>query len=150
MLFGGGKIVWQGAIKLSALSDGSETYAIRVGFFDSTGTVTDGAWFEYTHSANSGNWTGKTANNTATSTVNGGVAANTNWQKFTMIVAADGSTVDFYVDGVQLGTPLSTNIPTSAGRETGMRMAIIKSVGTTERTMTIDYISFTQKMTTAR
>lgn len=148
VLFGGGKVVFRMAIKLSNLSDGTETYTLKLGFID-TFTARDGVWFEYTHSVNSGNWQGKTSKNFAPSTLNGSVAASTNWQTLECIVNAAGTSADFYVDGVQIGTA-STNIPVSAGDETGFLMQVVKSAGTTARTVSVDYVLISQQLTTAR
>lgn len=148
ILFGGGKIQFQAAIKLSALSDASNDYIVNVGFIDQV-NPTDGVWFEYRHSVNSGNWQGKAKNNAGPTTVNGSVAASTSWTILKIIVAADGSTADFYVNGSNIGTA-SANIPTATGRETSIGLGIWKQAGTTARIMSVDYVSCIQKLTSAR
>lgn len=149
ILFGGGKLIFRCSIKLSALSDGTDTYILRAGFIDSTTAPVDGAWIEYTHSANSGKFTGKTSNNSTVTTVNGNVTTDTNWTYLDVVVAADGSSVEFFANGTSLGTS-STNIPTGAGRETGFGISITKSAGTTARTFSVDYVLVTQNLTNAR
>jgi hypothetical protein len=149
ILFGGGKHVLRGAINLPNLSDGTETFTVKIGFMDG-GTPVDGAWLEYTHGTNSGNWQGKTASNSVVSTRNGTIAAATGWTTWEIVIAADGSSVDFYINGVAIGAALTTDIPTGAGRYTGIRLGITKSAGTTNREMWVDYVTYTFKPTVAR
>jgi hypothetical protein len=149
-VFGGGVMRFECSIKLSALSDGTDTYTAMFGWFDTSSTSpTDGAYIRYTHSVNSGNWQGITRSNSSETPVNGSVAASTSWTKLGIQVAADGSSVEFFVDGVSIGTSSAT-IPTGAGRETGLRMGIIKSAGTTARTVSLDYTSELFKPTSTR
>ena len=63
-------------------------------------------------------------------------------------VYADGSRVDFTISGTTQA--VTTNIPTAAGRETGIMANLVKSVGTTARTMLLDYIYHTFNLTAAR
>jgi hypothetical protein len=149
-VFGGGVMRFECSIKLSALSDGTDTYTAMFGWFDTSSTSpTDGAYIRYTHSVNSGNWQGITRSNSSETPVNGSVAASTSWTKLGIQVAADGSSVEFFVDGVSIGTSSAT-IPTGAGRETGLRLGIIKSAGTTARTVSLDYTSELFKPTSTR
>lgn len=151
-IFGGGTIILEAVLKIPTLSDGSERFTVRFGFAESVNSaLVDGAMFEYRDNLTSGNWNPTTANNSASTTASGGasVAASTSWTRLTIVVNAAGTQVDFYVDGTLAGTS-TTNIPTSAGRETGIRIGIVKSVGTTARTVTLDYIWLSQLLTNAR
>lgn len=145
--FGGGKLIYRTRIKLSNLSDGAETYTIKVGFLNNHPTPSSGIWFEYSHGSNSGNWMGKASNASSVTTVNGSTAADTNWTILEMVVAADGASVEFFVNGSSIGTA-SSNIPTS--NASGLVSTIIKSAGTSARTMQIDYVLAAQKLTTSR
>ena len=149
ILFGGGVLVFEARVKLSALSDGTDTFKLLIGWLDNL-SVSDGVFFEYTHSANSGQWQLKATNNSSTTTTNSSSAVSSGaWMRLTIVVAADGSSAEFFVDGVSVGT-VSSNIPTGTGRETQPRIAIWKSAGTTARTLSIDYTKLGFKPTTAR
>jgi SO2946-like, C-terminal domain len=124
-------------LKIPTLSTGSERYQLRAGFLDvESGAPTDGVYFEYDDSvgafwrigARSGS--SGTPSNTATT-----VAINT-W--YTLRVELTGVTsAEFLINGISVGT-VSTNIPTGTGHELGLSMHIVKSVGTTARTVLVD------------
>jgi hypothetical protein len=128
-------------IQLSALSDGTDTYTARFGLGDvATGAEpTDGVYFRYTHSVNSGKWVCVTRSNgteTATNSTGAAVAATT-WLTLECEINAAGTSATFYANGVLQATN-TTNIPTGAGRETGVQMSILKSAGTTARLVSLD------------
>lgn len=148
VLFGGGIFVFESRIRLSDLSDVSETYTIRVGFADNV-SPTDGVYFEYSHGVNSGQWRGVAMNNSTPTNVDSAVAVTTDWTRLKVVVAADGSSAEFFVNGASVGTA-GSNIPTGAGRQTGPRFAIQKSAGTTARTLSIDYAKIGFKPTSVR
>lgn len=156
VLFGGGRILLNMIVKLNALSTAVDTYTARIGFNDSATGIDgqDGLYFRYTHGTNSGNWVIVARNNNTESTGNTSTAADTNFNVFTIDVNAAATSVGFYINGSQVAnSPLSTNIPTAAGRETGIGLAIDKdggSTGTTNMLMLIDYISFWQRLTSSR
>lgn len=147
--FAGGLWVCEGLIQLQALSTALEEYAVRFGFFDTTSTgadAVDGAYIEYDRATNGDVWVLKTASNSVrTSTVLDGLAGRASapvsaavWAKLRVEVNAAASSVAFYIDGTLVGTH-TTNIPTGAGRETGEGLSILKSVGTTQRALHVDY-----------
>lgn len=77
-----------------------------------------------------------------------GVTAN-QWYKLGIEVNAAGTSVAFYIDGTLVATHTAT-IPTASGRETSVMSLLIKSVGTTSRTVDVDYINAVAELTTAR
>lgn len=156
MLFGNGKIVIEWRVRIPTLSTSGEKFAVRVGLHDGTSATVprDGAWFEVDESVNSGQWQIKTANNqtsppTNCTTANTAVApvANT-WQKLRIEVNAAGTSIEFFINGTSAGT-ITTDIPTGTGRGTAAAMLIVKSVGTTGRSVDADYALIYQKFTTA-
>lgn len=156
MLFGNGKIVMEWRVRIPTISTSGEKFAVRVGLHDGTSTTVprDGAWFECDESVNSGQWQIKTANNqtsppTNCTTTNTAVApvANT-WQKLRIEVNAAGTSVEFFINGTSVGT-ITTDIPTGTGRGTTAAMLIVKSVGTTGRSVDADYALIYQKFNTA-
>jgi hypothetical protein len=152
LLLGGGEATWEAVCRVPTLSDGTETYTVRTGLIDNgTTEATDGVFFRYTHSVNSGKWQGVCRSNGTETTVDTGstVVAGT-WVRLTAVVNAAGTSVQFYVDGVAAGAAVATNIPTGTGRETGAGSHIIKSAGSTARTFQVDYQSLRIVLTTAR
>lgn len=137
-----------------ALSGAVDKYEIFCGFSDNnTGQATDGIYFDYTDDLSSGNWAGKTANNSSRTTASAGtgnvaVVAST-W--YWLYVTATSTSADFYV-AADSGTPgvpnaytfigsCASNIPTAVGREFGLEAVISKeagSSGTAPEVMLID------------
>jgi len=129
----------------AALSDGTDTYMIFVGFGDATTSAlsVDGAYIIYRNDINSGKWTGVTSNNSVTNVMTGGNGGTTvvisTWYLLQTKVNAAGTLVSFYVDGVLIGTS-AAQIPTGVSRALGAFCQIVKSgSGTTARTMEVDY-----------
>jgi len=151
ILLGGGRMVIEWAFKLSALSDGSNTYTVYMGLVDSTvgSAPVDGVYLQYTDSVNSGQWQIKTSSNSTTTTTSTATAADTSWHRATLEINAAASSVQFFLDGTSLGTH-TTNIPNATGRETVPGFLIAKSAGTTTRYIYMDYFSLYQKLTTSR
>lgn len=148
--FGGGVWLWEATVRAPTLSTVGEEYIDRLGFLDaSAADATDGAYFEYDRLTSGNFWRIKTAAAAArTASVVGAVAAAT-WYRLGIAVAADASSVDFYIDGELVGTH-TTNIPTGAGRETGVGFLITKSAGLTARTLEVDKVAFACPLTTPR
>lgn len=139
VIFGAMRCRYGAIYKLVNLSDGTETYSVRSGFLDSAlGDGADGVFFRYTDAVNGGRWEGVARSNSVETAIDTGEAADTNWHRFEIDVTDDGSSAEFFIDGASVGT-ISTNIPTAAGRETGLRpWNIIKSAGITSRTVRAD------------
>lgn len=141
---------WRAAI--SVLSDGTDTYKVRIGFIDSisSSTPVDGAYFEYTHGANSGKWEAVTvSNSTETREDTGITAAITNYSVFKIVVNSDATQVDFYIDGTKTND-ITTNIINDSARTTGKVATIEKTAGSTARHLYCDYVLFTQTRGVAR
>lgn len=139
--FLGGALYYETSIKLSALSDGTDTYALTVGFSDGVAGINpqNGFYFYYA-SGTSANWlmsasNGGTRTQTASST-----AVTTNWTRLALEVNSARDTATFYVNGTSIGT-VTTNFP---GTSTLMYpvVSILKSAGTNSRTCYLDYVFF--------
>lgn len=147
MILGNGTARFRADINIPTASNGTDTFSVRVGFNDtanSAGDGVDGVFFRYTHSVNSGNWVCVTRSNsveTAANTAIAGVAGAGIYTSLEIEVNADASSVDFRINGANVAT-VTTNIPTGAGRGTGVAAHIIKSLGTTNRTIVLDLIGF--------
>jgi hypothetical protein len=66
-----------------------------------------------------------------------------------IVVNAAASSVEFFVNGVSIGTE-TTNIPSAAGDEVYPMIGIFKSAGTTASLAQIDYVAFQIDLTTPR
>lgn len=123
-------------------SDGSQTFSVVCGALDALSpTPSDGVFFRYQHTENSGRWTAVCRSNSVEtgSAVDTGVAAagGTAWQALEIDVNAAATEARFHIDGVLVAT-ITSNIPSGVGRDTGEGAAIIKSAGTTGRAFRLD------------
>ena len=138
---GDGRLWFHALIKLTTLRTAGEDFAVRIGFFDSTNaSPVDGAYFLY--DSTSANWqTRMVSNSSATVATSTSVVVTGEWQAFSVVFAADGSDVKFYIGETLIATHTLT-IPTGIARAFGCGAMIVKSAGSTARTMQMDYASF--------
>ena len=126
--------------RLPILSDGTNTYLWR-GAFSNTIAAADGAQsvgFRYTHSENSGKFLCVSRQNNTESTSDSGVTVVAN-QFYEMEVHLNTTQAMFIIDGVAVAI-ITTNLPTDGGSQYfGYVFQIVKSVGTTARTVQYDY-----------
>lgn len=153
ILLGGGRIICDFLINISALGDGTDGYSLYIGLGNvSSGEPTNGCYFYYYYSVNAGKWVLKAADNSTRTTANSNdaVAAAT-WTKLRIDVNADATSVAYYVNGVQCAnSPITTNIPTAAGRAVSPMIQMKKGNGTNNRTCYADLCWFYQHLTTSR
>ncbi len=139
-VLGGGAVTIEWWIRIATLSDGSNTYLIYVGGGDdvASGDHVDGVYFGY-DSTVSANWLMCTSSNSArTKTASSSEVAADTFYKLRIEVNAAGTSVEYFVDDVSIGT-VATNIPTGQTRQFGPNIKIVKSVGTTERGVRVDF-----------
>lgn len=143
--FAAGRHRFRADVNIPTASDGTETFTVRVGFNDSAssgGDGTDGVFFRYAHSVNSGQWVcvcranGSEAGSTTNTAVSAVPGANV-FQALEIQVNASGTEALFYINGALVAT-ITGNIPVGGGRETGISTHILKSAGTTARTLLVD------------
>lgn len=151
LTFGGGPTIFDCYLRLPTLSDGTNTYKVYAGFGDVTaaGNMVDGVYFSYTNGEQAGNWATNTSNNSTRTQGDSGVAATTNFTRLRFVVNAGGTSARFLVGDTAAGE-ITTNIPTTTARSTGPLFKIEKTVGTTSRSLDIDYYSSTFFATTSR
>ena len=148
-LFGAGEYTLEGDIYIPDLSTALEEYFIIWGWGDAYGAATDGVYFLYDRTA-SVNWQAVTANNAARTTTDTGVAvAEDVWIRPRIFVDGPGANAYFYLDDVLVATN-AANIPTAAGRQTGLLMVIRKTVGTTSRDLYMDWFWYHHDLTASR
>jgi len=124
----------------AALSDGTTTYSLRAGFLDSVSAEsTDGVFFRYTHSVNTGKWQFVTrANGVETITDTGVTVVVSTDYKLNIVVNPDGLKAFGLINGLNVASATAT-IPVGAGRETGFGAMILKSLGASARPFWTDY-----------
>lgn len=138
----------------NALSDGTDRYTVRHGFIDdatiNNGDGNDGCFFRYSDNINSGIWQGVCRDNTTESTCDTTIAvALDTWYRLTLEVNSAGNSADFQIDGVSK-CQVTTNIPTASNRTTNWGASLYKNLGTTSRTMDIDYLDVSSQFGTPR
>lgn len=152
LTLGNGTLTAETALKLVNLSDGTDTYTAYIGVWNdptvSPSSTSGGYWFQYTHSANSGNWTINSASGSATTSSNTStaVAANT-WVRLGIVVNSTNTSVEFFINGSSVGT-ISTNMSPALSNSVANR--IVKSAGTSSRTLNCDYLYFQKLFSTPR
>jgi hypothetical protein len=142
---------------IPAVSDGTETFTTRIGLGDSLtfDNGTDGVFLRYTHSVNSGKFECVTRSNSVeTATDSGVTVAAATWYRLDITINAAGTSVAFALK-TGTGTPATvatntTNIPTTTARALGVACGILKSAGTTARTLDIDLLEVRSTFGTSR
>jgi hypothetical protein len=150
-------ILGEGAITLGAIfrvptvSDGTDTFTVFAGFGDAAGgNPTDGVFLRYTDGTNSGKFQFVTrSNNTETATDTGTTLVAGTIYLCIITVNAAGTSASCTINGGS-ATTNTTNIPTGSARATSLEYAIVKSAGTTSRTMDIDLIYYAETLTASR
>jgi hypothetical protein len=130
-------------LALSELSDSTNRFRVDVGFIDVTaaGEQTDGVYFRYSDLNSGGNWECVTRENSVETVVDSGVpATDTSFNIFKIEVNESGDEANFFINDTLVGT-ITSNIPKTPGRETGIGAKIEKSVGALARILYIDYFS---------
>lgn len=145
-IFGYAHFDMEWRVCFSTLATVAQNYNAYIGFIDKSqvsGEPVDGIYFKYNFST-SPNWILTTSSNSTRTNVITSIPVDeltsNDFQKLRIVVSDDGTLVTFYINGTQVGT-ISTNIPTTAGRQTGIGVKIQKSAGTTNRSMFVDYVS---------
>lgn len=140
-VFGTRPIRYTAILQIPTLSTAGESFYVIAGFHDRRALVTptDGLYFAH-NNALGANWQSTAFNNgTSLGYTDTGVAVDTAWHCFQIVVNGGGTRADFYIDGALVAT--ETNIGTGTARATGCGCHIIKSAGTTSRLLYIDLLA---------
>ncbi len=134
---GGGVWRQEWLVDVPTLSTAAQEYVLYIGYGDQTATALDeqdGVYFLYDRTVGV-NWQCKTASNNTRTIVDSGTAvAAATFVKLGIEINAAATSCSFFIDGVIVptaGMPITTNIPTGAGREMGFAARFQKTVGTT-------------------
>lgn len=146
LYIGNGQITIEGLIRLVTLSTSSERYIFRFGLGDTTNTSFDNGIFLEYDEITSANWRiCASASASATKTTSLTTVTENVWIKLKIVINAAGNSVEYFVNGTSIGT-VATTIPT----QSSPRIQIVKSVGTTARTVEIDYYSLDMPLSVSR
>lgn len=153
-------VVGQGAIqftwvfKINTLSTGTNTYFFGAGIGDVTGPAastahsTNGIYLAYSNGLNSGNWFFECGNAGVWTTRNTAIAVTTGWHKLVVTINAAGNSVTATIDGVSVGTAITTNIPSIAITPF---IGINRTAGTVPaQSLAADIFTFQKTMTNPR
>lgn len=150
MTLGGGPTTFETGLVIPELSTGVERYIIRAGFSNTaTADAANGVYFQYNEAA-SANWQIVTANASTRTTTATSVAVGTAKTTLKIITNPAGTSAEFFINGASVGT-IATNLPAQDVNQTfGVLVNIVKSVGTTARTVDVDWIEATKTYTSPR
>lgn len=145
--FDAASYVFEIVAKIVTLSDATNTFGVGFGLCDLDVGVPvppqaslGGAYFRYTHGTNSGKWESVTANNGPANVEakDTGIAADTSFHRFTIVIPQSTASIKFYIDGVLVQTN-TNNVPTTIAANQHWR--INKSAGTAARNFHVDAYS---------
>lgn len=138
---GGREVVFEMRARVETLSSSTQRFMACGGLMDNNSIAlnANGVWFCYSDNESGGQWQLKARSGGGTvSVVTGGSAVVANqWYILKLVVSADGSKADFYIDEVYIGS-ITSNIPTT--NPVRMELIIEKSVGTLNRTWSCDWV----------
>jgi len=109
VILGAGVVTLNWIAKVDVVSSAGNPYEWSIGFNELR--------FYTLYTVNSGNWTLKSTNGAPT-TVNTSTALTTGWHNYQIVINAAATSVTFSIDGVAVGSAITTNIPTSAQKMT--------------------------------
>lgn len=148
----GGAMVLKMAVNIPLISDGVQNFTWRCGFCDQKNADCQGGlYFEHNIATDATHWIIKSANGsgTRTTTVTTATITNGNWDRLEIDVNAAGTSVDFFINGSNVGT-ITTNLPTTATGMGHLPGQLIKTLGATARHVLEDYYYFYQRLTAVR
>lgn len=154
-VFGGGETYYETLPFIPIISDGTNTFGFRCGFGDlaaaSSADYNNGIYFE-APAADAPNWHLKTAQGGVRTDVDSGIpVVAAAWVRLGFTANADGSSIQFYVNGVAVGAPITTNIPiVPATNACGLMFNMWSTAGTINRVIHIDYVETQTIFTTPR
>ncbi|MCB9841448.1 MAG: hypothetical protein H6809_07350 [Phycisphaeraceae bacterium] len=150
ILGSGGQWHFKASVRVYNPSDGTDTFAVRLGFGNQVGSEpTNGVYFKYTSTGSTPNWQAiatKTGSGTSPDVVTTSVQAYPSaavWRTFEIVINADSSEAAFYIDGELVATLDGSEIPTSGGQNIRlMPIQVERTAGSSNRAADIDYFKY--------
>jgi hypothetical protein len=130
-----GKEIIEIDCRLPALSDATNEYIARMGIGNVGGAdFVEGIYFEYDRTSST-NWRYCTASTSTRTKNNSTIPVSTDWTKLKIVVNADISSVEYFINDISVGT-ITTNIPATTIITPVLRM--YKTAGSSMRTLKVD------------
>jgi len=105
-------------VRMNQLSSSDPNFNLTLGLCNQPvsplGSARESIYFDYNHAVNGGAWTINTQNNNGIDVTieNSTVLADTDWHRYTIVVNSAGTSVAFFIDGVECtNSPITTTIP---------------------------------------
>lgn len=145
-LLGTGDFYIETQVSIPTLATASEDFCMTWGWndgfnYNANGDGTDTADIRLNRAVNGANWiTNTTSNSSKTATTTSTAASAATFYRLGIFASGANSNVVFSVNGTTIATH-TTNIPTGAGRATGLIWKIDKVAGTGNSDLQVDYFS---------
>jgi hypothetical protein len=142
--FGASHIVASFFVRVPTLSDGAQTFSVSCGLVNGPSSVAldvnNSVVFKYSHGLNSGKWLAVSRDNAGAETTadTGVTVATTAADLLTISIDKARSEARYYINGVMVAR-ITGNMPNSV--MAGCRATIVKTLGTTARTLAISNLS---------
>ena len=135
---GNKRIFFKSRVRVPVLSSASVGYKIIIGLQDGNvaGLPTNGIFFSYNHTENSGRWIASCRRASTSSSINSSITVLAQWYVLECEINAAGDSVEFFVNRTSIGS-LTTNIPLTS---TSMRPVIQIDKTTTTTTSSILHV----------
>lgn len=143
---GGGVIQINYVLSLVTLSVAGNRYTCNLGLMDDGVSPTNAIYFSYIDNVNSGNWVINCKSGGTTTSVNTSTPAVTGFVNLGITINAAGTSVAFTINGVAVGSAITTNIPTS---NLSPAINFIKSAGNLPASL-LDLFVLTNTLTASR
>jgi hypothetical protein len=142
-----GDMVFEVILKVPTISDGTDDYTINTGLDTSTnGVANNSVVMRYNHALNSGKWILVYNRAGVTTTIDSGITvASDTWYRLKFTITNAAHDLEFFVDGSSVGTATPA-APIASAIQNGIKVAIVKNAGTTDRRVHIDYIYVEQTL----
>jgi hypothetical protein len=151
LVLGNGSVLVRVRVRIPTLSDGTDRFLFYAGLSDKAtaggGEPSNGVYFVYSDNLNSGKWVCRSRSSSTNNDINDSGSAVGAGTDYTLEFVATNNSVKAYVNGTQIGSEITTGIPTAALR---FWMQIEKTAGTTGRTAQVDYYEFDKVLTNTR
>jgi hypothetical protein len=151
----GTRIEVEFAASIPTLADATNDYNVHVGLCDDipSASCANGIYFEYDRDQ-SVNWRFGAANGGSRTLNNSSTAVTSGWHRFKMVYtySSTGPTaaIEYFVDGVSIGTHTNTNVPTTNTTQPQFDIMRDAGAGTSDRILIADYFQYRSTLTTAR
>jgi hypothetical protein len=133
-----GAIEFETVVQIQTLSNGTDTFSLRVGFGDTSGAgdQANGIYFECDSNTDTHWQVCSAASSVRTKQATSVVVGAGTYYRLRFTKPAGSTTFSWEINGTDTGLTTSTNIPTSG---TAVFAKLEKSAGTTSRTALVDY-----------